>query len=723
LTDRQVGASDGHETLEPTTRAALLHRYVKFCIVGLSSTVVYFGVSEATASVSGADMTRFWPRNVILAIAFILSAINGYIWNRLWTFRSTDPQRARQLTKFVGISAVGLLLNNTIVTLGMHTALAHHLGEPRGRYLSMAVAIVLVSVWNFSMNSVWTFGRGAKLVIPDSWRLRDPERRWVFILALVVMTITLIPPLFGWAITPQGARFAGSIFSPTDEMVHFAWMKQAGEGRFIIENRFTTDAQNPRLFNVYLFVLGLLARVMHIPAPIIYHIGRWVFGVWLIMLVHRFTRLFFEEEQTRKIAMVLVAVSSGVGWMMPPFMLRGIGPRSVDAWQPESNTFLSLAANGMFPVSLCLMVGVFLFSLRSGSRQTTRDLIWAGVLLLLLGNIHSYDWITVVVVLIVHAVVRVVRQERGGRWPDLLLRAREIAIIVAISIPAVAYQYYAYRVDPVFAARAQVPTPSANFAYVLTGLGLPLLPALFVVPVALFGLRRRRVFLVCWMLAGLAIPYIPVAFQRKLLMGVHIPVALLAAYGLVQFRWFRFKERLPAIVAGIVLLTGMTNVFHVIGDARAVRDAARTPDASILYASAREMGPIRWLARHAETDSRVLCTASMGLHIPALTSCRVYAGHWGETPHFKRRADEALSFLMGRLGVDADRQLLDAARIDYIVQPRALLSLKTYPAAAEGLYIDRRTLRAYVRFLDRYKQVYSDNTYAIYHVPPAKDRG
>jgi putative flippase GtrA len=136
---------------------AVFGRYVRFCIVGLSSTVVYFGLSEIIARLWRADMTLFWPRNIILAIAFILSALNGYVWNRLWTFRSRDPERGRQFTKFTSISAIGLLLNNTIVNLCLLTAPARRLGEPWGRWGSMAIAVVLVSIWNFAMNSVWTF--------------------------------------------------------------------------------------------------------------------------------------------------------------------------------------------------------------------------------------------------------------------------------------------------------------------------------------------------------------------------------------------------------------------------------------------------------------------------------------------------------------------------------------------------------------------------------------
>ena len=139
--------------------ARVIRRYAKFCIVGFSSTFIYFGVSELIAHLVHVDMTMLWPRTIVLSIGFMVSAFNGYILNRVWTFRSADPKRGRQLTKFMAIAGVGLVLSNTIVSLAMLTPIARRLGEPHGRWASMVLAIFLVSIWNFTMNQLWTFRR------------------------------------------------------------------------------------------------------------------------------------------------------------------------------------------------------------------------------------------------------------------------------------------------------------------------------------------------------------------------------------------------------------------------------------------------------------------------------------------------------------------------------------------------------------------------------------
>jgi hypothetical protein len=205
--------------------------------------------------------------------------------------------------------------------------------------------------------------------------IRDPERRWVLILAVIVMAITSIPIVYAYVRTPHGGRFGGAVFNPSDQAVYLSWMDQAREGRLLIENRYTTDPQHPRFFHLYFYVLGLIAWITHLPLTVVYHLARFVFGVWFLLLAHRFSRLFFEEAQTRKIAMLLLAVSSGLGWVVWWSFWRGGMASPVDVWQPEANTFFSLSANGLYPVSLCLMLGTFFLSLRGGAKQRPRDLI------------------------------------------------------------------------------------------------------------------------------------------------------------------------------------------------------------------------------------------------------------------------------------------------------------------------------------------------------------
>lgn len=122
----------------------ILLKLVKFCVVGFSGMIVDFGVTWLCK-----EKLR-WNKYLSNSLGFILAASNNYLWNRLWTFSSVDSNITRQWGGFLLISAIGLGLNNLIIYL-LHGKL--HLNF----YLSKIIAIVCVTLWNFSMNYLFTF--------------------------------------------------------------------------------------------------------------------------------------------------------------------------------------------------------------------------------------------------------------------------------------------------------------------------------------------------------------------------------------------------------------------------------------------------------------------------------------------------------------------------------------------------------------------------------------
>lgn len=122
----------------------ILLKLIKFCVVGFSGMIVDFGVTWVCK-----EKLR-WNKYVSNSLGFILAASNNYIWNRLWTFSSTDANITRQWGSFLLISAIGLALNNLIIYL-LHGKLRLNF------YLSKIIAIACVTLWNFSMNYLFTF--------------------------------------------------------------------------------------------------------------------------------------------------------------------------------------------------------------------------------------------------------------------------------------------------------------------------------------------------------------------------------------------------------------------------------------------------------------------------------------------------------------------------------------------------------------------------------------
>ena len=136
-----------------------IQQFIKFCIIGASSTVIDGLISHT--------LTYRYGMNPTLAktISFVFSVSNGFFWNSRWTFRGMGSGRLHEMyTKFIAINAVGLGLNLTIFKLVQVPFVGRFFkqGQPSQPvwFLAFGVATFCVAFWNFTANRKWTFRAG-----------------------------------------------------------------------------------------------------------------------------------------------------------------------------------------------------------------------------------------------------------------------------------------------------------------------------------------------------------------------------------------------------------------------------------------------------------------------------------------------------------------------------------------------------------------------------------
>ena len=83
-------------------------------------------------------------------IGFVCAIICNYTLNRVWTFRSTSEHILQQFLLFFLTGLFGLLINTLIIYILTEK-------HQYNFYLSKAVAIAIVFVWNFAINNLLTF--------------------------------------------------------------------------------------------------------------------------------------------------------------------------------------------------------------------------------------------------------------------------------------------------------------------------------------------------------------------------------------------------------------------------------------------------------------------------------------------------------------------------------------------------------------------------------------
>ncbi len=123
---------------------AFLLKFLRFCIVGFSGTVIDFGLTWL-----GKEIFKI-PKFIANAIGFVVAATSNYILNRIWTWGSTNEQVGVEYTKFFVVSLIGLGINTLIIYL-IHEKLKWNF------YIAKVIATGVVMLWNFFANNFFTF--------------------------------------------------------------------------------------------------------------------------------------------------------------------------------------------------------------------------------------------------------------------------------------------------------------------------------------------------------------------------------------------------------------------------------------------------------------------------------------------------------------------------------------------------------------------------------------
>lgn len=139
-----------------------LTRFLRFAFVGLVGAVIDFGIFNLLSKFAGLNA------NVAQAISFSCAVVSNFIWNRYWTYPDSRTKALHhQLVQFILISVIGLGIRTPLFAF-LHTALARlftRVLPPQffvspefvGYNLALAIAIVVVMLWNFFANRYWTY--------------------------------------------------------------------------------------------------------------------------------------------------------------------------------------------------------------------------------------------------------------------------------------------------------------------------------------------------------------------------------------------------------------------------------------------------------------------------------------------------------------------------------------------------------------------------------------
>ncbi len=446
---------------------------------------------------------------------------------------------------------------------------------------------------------------------------------------------------------------------------HDCWAYRAlanyysGEG-CLVDNPYAAFRRPPIYFNLVWFTIGKLMRYTGLPFLVIYFAFGVLAGGAMYLLLLALMRALSEERMTAWIAYLLAGFGSGLSWMVFLFWPNALNGRFRAGYFPYLESFPVNAFLFLPHVSFAfaLLIAVYLCFHRAATGGGRRWAVAGGAVLLVMGFSHPYHYLTVAAVLGCWYVVMNVRQGREwlGRWGDL-------AIAALCMLPAAAYfllvvfrsqNFYHWQLQKVLLP---------GWPHMLISMG----PLLLFAPLGLRGLWPPRqassglLLTVTWALVNplLLMTRGLIPFEARLVLGLALPLALLAAKGIswgVRFAGGiaagamgapRRRIAAGAVIAAILLAGMLPNQWLVVGEQLTIigrlgadgypntgsnprlliGDFSSTINTKITL-HRDELEALRFLGDNYRDYPLVLSTREIGLVFPAFARVRSYIGHF-----------------------------------------------------------------------------------------------
>ncbi len=480
-------------------------------------------------------------------------------------------------------------------------------------------------------------------------------KRLFIVLAIVVLLLAVLPYAVAWGRAAPGKHFVGYVYNPADGASYLVKMRLGWLGGWRFRLMFTPEEQPGAYLFLFHLGLGHLARGWGAPLTVVYHVARLLGGIALLVALGWLCHRALPEGRARRWGYAFAVLGGGIGWAFV-----WTDPLPVDVWVPEGYVFYSILANAHFPWAQALLLLILALTAlwHSGNVPARYALPAMALLLIALGVLQPFAVGHVGLVWGVWLILEWIAQRRIP-WKTAL----PLGVVGVVGLLYPIYGVLAIQRDPALAAwNTQNVTTSPPWWNWLIGYALALPWA---APGAVRAWRAGRPLermLVAWAVGSLLGMVAPISLQRRLSLGLSIPLGTLAGLGWGYWldardsnsRWVRLAK------VTMILFLALTPLFLLTtGFVNPVQFPER------FYISAGEMEAAQVLLR--EGPARVLLASpERGEALPWLTGHPVVVGHPMETVDFARRAAEALQFFDGSWNAERQRAFLCREGVDYV---------------------------------------------------------
>ncbi len=474
------------------------------------------------------------------------------------------------------------------------------------------------------------------------------EFKFIVYSFLLIGVFISIPYVWGYLTAPEDLTFTGFTMGVHTMYSHTDWMNQVKEGHLLFTTNRTSENLPYLFLNTLYLLLGLLSVATGLSNITIYNLFYIVSAFIFFLILYYFIAMFFSDIKIRKTTLIITMTSSGFGFIFwiffkafnytPLFFSENLplGSRifPIDLWLTDAISFLTLYSGYIHHVvGVIFILLTFIFLIKGWENRDSKYVLYSAIMTFVLGTFHLYDVVMIYVILTIFVFLSAYKG-------NIIWKLRMYVMFITVSIPPMVFNFYVFVLNPEFNRLTLAdPMLSPNpYSYVL-GFGLPLLLAsYYIYKKVIYDIKNtdfRTLLLFSWIIGSFALAYAPIIVQRRLQLGLNIPIAILASYALFEFVLPKVKEnRSNLVLASLIVLMMPTNVLWIAKETFKVNQHGYPPHEYPYYINNLDLKALDWLEENTVSSEVVFSGNQIGEVIAGRLSHRVFLGFGGMTLNY-----------------------------------------------------------------------------------------
>lgn len=491
------------------------------------------------------------------------------------------------------------------------------------------------------------------------------EWRWVIIVASGLILLAFAP-LVWMALTGTSEwQFMGALHNYLDGATYLSKIVQGERGLWVTFFQHTSETYPGAFLQGLYPLLGHIARVMSVPAVVIFHVARVFAALFMYISLYQLGAAVWTKIRARRVFFVIAALGSGLGWLFTPLLQDVSFP---DITVPEVYPLYSTFVNVHFPLTiacLALLAGYFVLAFRPGADQDPaldRAVPLIALLSLALAILYPHALIPFGVAAALFGLFD--WRDQGKLSPRLV---RFGLALVLPALPIAVYYALIITYNPGFAEwNRQNINPAPAPAALLIGLGIPLLLGLpgFIRGITRFERDGDRL-VVLWLLAILVVMYLPTGAGRRFAVGMMLPIAYFATRAVEDVWITRINRRVRSYVFALVIPLMAVSQIFVLFLPVALPALSGDPGTAVgVFLEHDYYVAYDWVNQHSSSSDVVLASPVVSAWIPGWAETRVVYGHPYETLNAAVKRQQVLDWYAGTAECSA---ILDEYNVRYVL--------------------------------------------------------